>query len=131
MVTKGIVLVHIVSKTGMEVDLSKVEIIKELEYPKNLNQIWSTLGNVGFYRRFIQNFSKIAKPLTELLKKDKEFHFSEDCALAFDKLKQMVCEALILQSPDWSREFEIMCDASDYAIGAVLGQKVEGKPTVI
>ena len=102
MVTKGTVLGHIVSKTGMEIDPRKIEIIKELEYPKNLRQICSFLGHVGFYRRFIQNFSKIAKPLTELLEKEKEFHFSENYILAFDKLKQMVCEAPILQSPNWS-----------------------------
>ena len=131
MLTKGIVLGHIVSKTGMEVDPSKVKIIKELDYPKNLKQIRSFLGHVGFYRRFIQNFSKIAKPLTEFLEKDKEFHLSNDCVIAFDQLKKMVCEAPILQSPDWSREFEIMCDASDYAIGAVLGKSSNGKPTVI
>ena len=90
MVTKGIVLGHIVSKTGMEVDPSKVNIIKELEYPKNLKQIRSFLGHVGFYRRFIQNCSKIAKPLTVLLEKDKEFNFSIECALAFDTLKQLI-----------------------------------------
>ena len=105
MVTKGIVLGHIVSKNGMEVDPSKVDTIKGLDYPQNLKQIRSFLGHVGFYRRFIQNFSKVAKPLTELLEKDKEFNFSDECKLAFDILKKLICEAPILQPPDWTQPF--------------------------
>ena len=80
-----------------------------------------------FYRRFIQDFSKIAKPLTNLLMKDVAFEFSSDCLEAFNKLRQALITAPIMQSPDWTLPFVIMCDASDYAVGAVLGQRKEKK----
>ncbi|GJU10197.1 reverse transcriptase domain-containing protein [Tanacetum coccineum] len=76
----------------------------------------------GFYRRFIQDFSKISRPITHLLEKDTPFVFSQDCINAFETLKKKLTEAPILVVPDWNLPFELMCDASDYAIGAVLGQ---------
>ena len=69
--------------------------------------------------------------MTKLLEKYKQLNFSSECKLAFDRLKHLISEAPVLQPPDWSHAFEIMCDASDYAVGVVLGQKLEGKPTVI
>ncbi|PWA89749.1 hypothetical protein CTI12_AA107640 [Artemisia annua] len=77
----------------------------------------------GFYRRFIQDFSKIARPLTHLLEKDAPFIFSNECLDAFNILKKKLTEDPILVAPDWDLPFELMCDASDYAIGAVLGQR--------
>ncbi|GJW26285.1 reverse transcriptase domain-containing protein, partial [Tanacetum coccineum] len=81
------------------------------------------LGHAGFYRRFIQDFSKIARPMTHLLEKDTPFVFSEECVDSFNTLKRRLTEAPILIAPDWDLPFELMCDASDFAIGAVLGQR--------
>jgi len=75
------------------------------------------------YRRFIKDFSKIARPLTQLLLKDAPFDFTDECLSAFNTLKQALVSAPIIQPPDWKLPFEIMCDASDYALGAVLGQR--------
>nr|GEW45060.1 hypothetical protein [Tanacetum cinerariifolium] len=85
----------------------------------------------GFYKRFVKDFSAISKPLCNLLLKETRFDFNESCLKAFTMLKQKLAEALILQSPDWSKPFEIMCNASNYAAGAVLGQRVDKKPVVI
>ena len=131
MVTSGIVLGHVVSSKGIEVDKAKVELIAHLPPPKIVREIRSFLGHVGFYRRFIKDFSAISKPLCNLLTKDTPFEWSQDCQNSFNKLIKLLTSAPIMQSPDWSLPFEIMCDASDYAVGAVLGQRKEGKPYVI
>jgi len=88
----------------------------------NVKGVRSFLGHAGFYMRFIKDLSHIAKPLTNLLAKDTPFNFDEDCLLAFYTLKKALVTAPIIQPPNWSLPLEIMCDASDYAIGAVLGQ---------
>ncbi|CAM8950971.1 unnamed protein product [Rhodiola kirilowii] len=131
MVQEGIVLGHLVSKRGVEVDKAKIQVIEQLPPPKNQKGIRSFLGHAGFYRRFIKDFSKIAKPLTHLLCNDVEFNFDEGCLEAFNKLKKNLVSAPIVQPPNWDLPFELMCDASDYAIGAVLGQRVEKKLHVI
>ncbi|CAN6447086.1 unnamed protein product [Victoria cruziana] len=131
MVREGIVLGYIVSERGIEVDKAKVETIAKMTPPSSVREVRSFLGHVGFYRRFIQDFSKISRPLYELLAKDFTFVFSEDCQQSFERLKEALVSAPILRAPDWNLEFEIMCDASDYAIGAILGQRVEKKPVVI
>jgi hypothetical protein len=87
----------------------------------------SFLGHAGFYRRLIKDFSKITKPLTHLLQKDVAFDFNEKCLAAFQTLKSVLVSAPIIQPSDWSQPFEIMCDASDYAVGAVLGQRKQGR----
>ncbi|GJV14305.1 reverse transcriptase domain-containing protein [Tanacetum coccineum] len=87
--------------------------------------IRSFLGHAGFYRRFIKDFSKISRPMTHLLEKNTPFIFSEECIQAFITLKKKLTEAPILIAPNWDQPFELMCDASDYAIGAVLGQRIE------
>ena len=79
------------------------------------------LGHAGFYRRFIKDFSKISRPLTNLLQKDIPFVFDDDCVEAFEILKKALITAPIVRPPDWNLPFEIMCDASDYVVGAVLG----------
>ncbi|CAM8948676.1 unnamed protein product [Rhodiola kirilowii] len=127
MVQEGIVLGHLVSKRGVEVDKAKIQVIEQLPPPKNQKGIRSFLGHAGFYRRFIKDFSKIARPLTHLLCNDVEFNFDEECLEAFDKLKKNLVSAPIVQPPNWDLPFELMCDASDYAIGAVLGQRIEKK----
>ena len=127
MVRNGIVLGHIVSSKGIEVDKSKVELISNLPTPKSVKDIRSFLGHAGFHRRFIKDFSTISRSLSNLLSKDSIFEWTEKCEIAFVKLKSMLTSAPIMQPPDWSLPFEIMCDASDYAIGAVLGQRNDNK----
>nr|GEV47419.1 ribonuclease H-like domain-containing protein [Tanacetum cinerariifolium] len=80
-------------------------------------------GHVGFYRRFIQDFSKIDQPITHILEKETPFIFSKEFIKAFNTLQNKLTKALIIVSPDWDLPFEIMCDASDFMIGAVLGQR--------
>ncbi|XP_027193495.1 uncharacterized protein [Cicer arietinum] len=122
MVREGIVLGHRISHKGIEVDKAKVEVIEKLPLYQR-ESIRSFLGHAGFYRRFIKDFSKIAKPLTNILVKDTPFKFNEDCLHAFNNLKNQLITAPIITAPDWSLPFEIMCDASDSAIGTVLGQR--------
>jgi hypothetical protein len=126
MVEQGIVLGHVVSARGITVDRAKIEVIQSLPYPTNVREVRSFLGHAGFYRRFIKDFSKIASPLCELLKKEVNFEFDNPCKKAYDELKIRLTTAPILQAPEWTSPFELMCDASDYAVGAVLGQK-EGR----
>ncbi|GJT03401.1 reverse transcriptase domain-containing protein [Tanacetum coccineum] len=123
MVKECIVLRHKISKSGIKVDKAKVDVIAKLPHPTSVKGIRSFLGHAGFYRRFIQDFSKIARPMTHLLEKDTPFIFSKECIKAFNILKRELTEALVLVAPDWDLPFEIMCDASDYAVGAVLGQR--------
>ncbi|GJX67394.1 reverse transcriptase domain-containing protein [Tanacetum coccineum] len=123
MVREGIVLGHKISKSGLEVDRAKVEVIAKLPHPTSVKGVRSFLGHAGFYRRFIQDFSKIARPMTHLLEKETPFFFSEECIDSFNTLKRKLTEAPILIAPDWDLPFELMCDASDFAIGAVLGQR--------
>jgi hypothetical protein len=127
MVREGIILVHRVSKRGIEVDRAKIEVIEQLPPPANVKGISSFLGHVGFYRRFIKNFSKMTRPLTKLLAKDIPFIFDEECLIAFHTLKKALISAPIIQPPDWSLPFEIMCDARDYVVGAVLAQTKDKK----
>jgi hypothetical protein len=131
MVTNGIVLGHIVSSKGFEVDKSKIELIANLPTPKSIKDVRSFLGHVGFYRRFIKDFSVIFKPLSNLLTKDNIFEWTEHCEEAFVKLKNLLTSTHVIQPSDWSLPFEIMCDNSDYAVGAVLGQRKDKKPYVI
>ncbi|KAK1612432.1 hypothetical protein QYE76_036105 [Lolium multiflorum] len=130
MVNEGIVLGHKISERGIEVDRAKVEAIEKMPYPRDVKGIRSVLGHAGFYRRFIKDFSKISKPLTNLLQKDVPFVFDDDCKEAFETLKKALTTAPIVEPPDWNLPFEIMCDASDFAVGAVLG-RVDKKLNVI
>ncbi|GJW75268.1 reverse transcriptase domain-containing protein [Tanacetum coccineum] len=123
MCREGIVLGHKISKSGIEVDRAKVDLIAKLPHPTTVKGVRSFLGHAGFYRRFIQDFSKIARPMTHLLEKETSFVFSKNCIDAFQTLKKKLTEAPILVVPDWNLPFELMCDASDFAIGAVLGQQ--------
>nr|GEU43227.1 reverse transcriptase domain-containing protein [Tanacetum cinerariifolium] len=125
MVIEGIVLGHKISKNRIEVDKAKIDVIAKLPHPTTVKGVWSFLGHAGFYRRFIKDFSKISRPMTHLLEKDTPFVFSKDCIQAFQTLKKKLTEAPILIAPNWDQPFELMCDASDFAIGAVLGQRHE------
>nr|GEV69001.1 reverse transcriptase domain-containing protein [Tanacetum cinerariifolium] len=121
MVKEGIVLGHKISKNGIEVEKPKIDVIAKLPHPTTIKGIRSFLGYVGFYRRFIQDFSKISRPMTHLLEKNTPFMFFEDCIQSFQTLKKKLTEAPILIAPNWDLPFELMCDASDFTIGAVLG----------
>ncbi|CAJ2669753.1 unnamed protein product [Trifolium pratense] len=125
MVKEGIVLGHKISSKGIQVDQAKIEVIKDLPPPVNVKGVRSFLGHAGFYRRFIKDFSKIAKPLSNLLVKENEFNFDADCLKAFVVIKEKLVTAPIIIAPNWDFPFELMCDASDYAVGAVLGQRHE------
>ena len=120
---RGIVLGHKIYATGLEVDQSKISIIKTLAPPITVKAIRSFLGHAGFYRRFIKDFSKIARPLCKLLEKDTRFNFDDSCKAAFEEIKIRLVQAPIMAAPEWDQGFEVMCDASDFAMGAVLGQR--------
>ena len=123
MVIEGIVLGHKIFVAGLEVDQAKISLMKTLMPPTTVKGIRSFLRHVGFYRRFIHDFSKIARPLCRLLEKDAKFEFDEAYRSSFEKIKDKLVIAPIMATLDWNKEFEIMCDASDYAMGAVLGQR--------
>ncbi|XP_070667039.1 uncharacterized protein [Malus domestica] len=131
MVKQGIVLGHIISENGIEVDKSKIDLVRHLPSPTSVREVRSFLGHAGFYRRFIKDFSKIAQPLCRLLQKEVAFEFTKECTASFNQLKELLTTAPIIVPPDWSLPFELMCDASDYALGAVLGQRKDKKPHVI
>ncbi|GJT27825.1 reverse transcriptase domain-containing protein [Tanacetum coccineum] len=122
MVKKGIVLGHKISKSGIEVDKSKVDVIAKLPHPTTVKGIRSFLGHAGFYRRFIQDFSKIARPMTHPEKENSVYSSRRNAIEAFETLKMKLTHAPILVAPDWDLPFEIMCDASDFAVGASPGQ---------
>ena len=125
MVTEGFVLVHKIYATGLEVDQAKVSIIKTLLPPTTVKEIRSFLGYAGFCRIFIKDFSKISRPLCRLFEKDAKFDFDEACKATSDEIKSRLVTTPIMVTPEWNKKFEIMCDVSDYAMGAVLGQRTE------
>ena len=100
MVNQGIVLGHIISSRGIEVDKAKIDIISKLPPPTNVKTIRQFLGHAGFYQRFIKDFSKIAKPLYKLLEKDAKFNWEEDCQRSFEKLKFHLTTAPIVRAPN-------------------------------
>ncbi|XP_049399876.1 uncharacterized protein LOC125863958 [Solanum stenotomum] len=122
LVREGIVLGHKISKSGLEVDKSKVEVIEKFPPPIIVKGVRSFLGHVGLYRRVIKDFSKTARPMCSLLEKEMKFVFDEKCLQVFELLKKKLIEDPILISPIWELPFEPMCDASDIVVGAVLGQ---------
>ncbi|GJX88390.1 reverse transcriptase domain-containing protein [Tanacetum coccineum] len=125
MIKEGIVLGHKVSSSGIEVDKTKIEATSKLSYPTNVKAIQRFLGHASFYKRFVKDFSQIARPTTQLLLKDAPFNFSEECIQAFDNLKRELTQAPIMIKPDWSLPFKVMCDVSDYAVRAVLGRRID------
>ena len=96
MVNEGIVLGHEISEWGIEVDKAKVDAIEKMPWPKDTKGIRSFLGHAGFYRRFIKDFSKISRPLTNLLQKDVAFVFDDDCVEAFETLKKALTSTPIV-----------------------------------
>jgi hypothetical protein len=118
MVHEGIILGHLVFERGNEVEKANIEVIKQLPPPMNVKGIYSFQGHAGSYRWFIKDFSQISRLLINLLAKDAPFEFIDECLDVVYTLKKALISAPIIQPPDWSQPFEIMCDGSDYAIGA-------------
>jgi hypothetical protein len=131
MMSEGIVLGHFISSQGIQVDPSKIQVIKDLPTPKTQTEVRRFLGHAGYYRRFINNFYKIASPLFVLLMKNVEFNWTNFCQEAFSTLKHQLSTAPILRGPYWTLPFHISSDASDTAIGAVLGQEEDHLPYAI
>ena len=117
----------IVSMRGIEMDKAKVEVIAKLPPPKNIKDIRSFLGHAGFYRWFIKTFSKITRSLNNLIAKDVPFDFNDEYCKSWEKFKQELISAPIISAPNWAQPFEIICDASDFVIGTVLGQRIENR----
>jgi hypothetical protein len=114
---------HTISKEGISVDPSKVQEVMDWKPPKSVHQIRSFLGLAGYYRRFLPDFSRIAKPMTELLKKGVKFVWSEECDQAFHTLRKHLTSAHVLTQPDMLKPFEVFCDASGTGLGCVLMQE--------
>ena len=123
MMSEGVVLGHFISINGVQVDPSKIKVIKNIPTPVTQKEVQNFLGHAGYYRRFIEIFSKLASPLFSLLMKDVQFVWNEACQTMFVKLKKKMSIAPILRGPDWTLPFHISSDASDTAIGVVLGQQ--------
>jgi hypothetical protein len=113
---------HVISKGGIFVDPSKVQDVLSWNVPTSVGDIQSFLGLVGYYRRFIEGFSRISKPMTELLEKDKKFEWTSGCEASFKELKKQLATALILVMPDMEKSFSIYCDGSGQGLGCVLMQ---------
>lgn len=118
---------HLITDEGVKPEPNKIECVKNFPIPKNTKEVKSFLGLSGYYRRFIQNYGQVAKPLTMLLKKDIPYQWSDQCQHAFETLKGLLTQAPILQYPDFNQTFNLTCDASNYAIGCVLSQGPIGK----
>jgi hypothetical protein len=114
---------HVVSNGGIVVDPGKVQDVLNWKPPTNVSEIRSFLGLAGYYRRFIEGFSKLAKPMTALLEKNAKYVWSDKCQTNFDELKKRLTTALVLILPDLSKNFSIYCDASRLGLGCVLMQE--------
>jgi hypothetical protein len=113
---------HVISKGGISVDLSKVQDVLHWNAPTSVGDIQSFLGLAGYYRRFIEGFSKISKPMTELLEEDKKFEWTSACEARFQELKKRMTAAPILVMPDMKKLFSIYCYAYGQGLGCVLMQ---------
>ena len=103
---------HIISKDGVSVDPSKIQDVLKWKAPASIPEIRSFLGLAGYYRRFVPDFSKIARPMTELLKKGVKFVWDDKCEQAFLTLRMLLTSAPVLAQPDITRPFDVYCDAS-------------------
>ena len=113
---------HTISSEGISVDPSKVQEVMDWKPPTSVHQIHSFLGLAGYYRRFIPDFSRIAKPMTELLRKDVKFKWDAKCDEAFHTLRAHLTTAPVLAQPDNNKPYDVYCDASGTGLGCVLMQ---------
>ncbi|XP_066162169.1 uncharacterized protein, partial [Oryza sativa Japonica Group] len=113
---------HVISAKGVAVDPETVTAVTDWKQPKTVTQVRSFLGLAGYYRRFIENFSKIARPMTQLLKKEEKFVWSPQCEKAFQTLKEKLVSSPVLILPDTRKDFMVYCDASRQGLGCVLMQ---------
>ena len=122
---------YIVTNKGLRVDPEKVEAIVNYPVPKTVKEVRRFLGVAGWYRRFVPSFATVAAPLTNLMKKNKQFQWSSGCAEAFATLKECLISGPVLRCPDFSLPFSIQCDASDFGIAIILSQTHEDGEYVI
>ena len=108
---------HIISDKGISVDPIKIQDVLNWKTPESVPEIWSFLGLAGYYRRFVPEFSKIARPMTELLKKGVRFSWDDKCEQAFQTLRKLLTSAPVLAQPDITRSFDVYCDASCTDLG--------------
>ncbi|KAL4125776.1 hypothetical protein QTP88_010016 [Uroleucon formosanum] len=119
-----IYLGHKLTEKGVQPDERKIKSVKTFPIPTTVKEIKSFLGLTGYYRNFVPDYGKIAKPITNLLRKGIEFIWTSECQEAFEKLKIILCNEPLLQYLDFEKPFIITCDASNYAVGCVLSQGV-------
>ncbi|CAA7045582.1 unnamed protein product [Microthlaspi erraticum] len=131
MVREGIVLGHKISEKGIELDRAKVDVMLQLPVPKTVKDIKEFSGSCRVLQKIHQGFLKDSKTLDKASVQETDFEFDEECHKSWTLLKDALVSAPIVQAPNWDHPFEIMCDASDYAVGAVLGQKIDKKLNVI
>ena len=117
----------VINKDGIKTDVDKVEVIKAIPAPKTVREIRGFIGAIGYYRRFIPAFSRLAGPLISLTKKYAQFRWTEDCQRASEALKDQLTAVPLLACPDFSKPMELYTDASDKCIGAVLTQPCPDK----
>jgi hypothetical protein len=113
---------YVISDKGVKIDESRTEVISNYPKPKNARQVKQFLGLASYYRKFIQNFADVAKPLNELTRQDTQFKWSSECEMAFEELKRRLASPPILKFPDFDRPFTITTDASNIGLGAILSQ---------
>src|SRR5437762_6898762 len=114
---------HILSAKGVAVDPSKVQDVLKWKSPNSVTEIRSFLGLAGYYRRFVQDFSKISKPMKKLLQKEAKFKWTSDCEAAFQQLKTLLTTAPVLTQPDVTKPSDVYCDASETGLSCVLMQE--------
>lgn len=131
MVWNGIILGYAITKNGIEVDRTKVNLIINPPPPWSVKEMGYLLDHGRFYRQFVKAFSKIARPLTHLLAKNLPFNFKSNCLRAFEQLRKAFTITPIIHVPDWSLHIELMSEASNFVISLVLTQHIKKKPHVI
>jgi hypothetical protein len=128
---KVVFLGHVVSKEGIATDPEKIKVVQNWPVPQNVTEVKSFLGLCSYYRRYIHNFSTIARPLNRLTEKNRDFIWKEDCEFAFEELKKHLTSSPVLAHPDYSTPFLVDTDASGEGLRAVFAQVIDGKEQVI